>query len=138
MRQRLLSLILILTVLPACQQQCSREAAGCNELANKSEYSLLQAMSFRLRDRPHDRSFLIFREALDTDFTVVAFPLSKSETGYVALLANAEIPPLDKSVPNGDFIITPRTSVAVKERVKLSPSVETYMAGMAARASSPQ
>ena len=126
-------------MLPACQQQCDRDDAGCNELANKSEYSLLQAVSFRLRDQPHDRDFLIYRNALGTDLTVVAFPLAKSETGYVALLANAETPPLDKSVPRrGDFVITPKTLAVVKERVKLSPAVEIYMAGIAAQASAPK
>ncbi len=128
-----LSLLPALILLSACQQQCGREDAGCNELANKHEYSVLEAVEFELRDRPHDRKYLIYRNALRSNFTVVAFPMARAEQGYVTMLANGAIAPLDKSVPDEDFTVTLETLAAVKAQAKLSAPVEKYIANMAAR-----
>lgn len=130
-----LSLPSIVILLSACQQQCGREETGCNELQNKHEYSILQVVESDLRDRAHDQKYLVYENARDTDFTVIAFPTAQAERGYVTLLTNAATPPLDKSVPNEDFAITPETLAAVKAKVKLSAPVEKYMVEMAARSS---
>lgn len=119
--------------LGACQQQCGRDEPGCNELANKHEYSVLQAIAFDLRNKAHDRSYILYRNALDSDLTVIAFPKAQATKGYVALLANAEVPPRDKSVPDEDFIVTAATLAAVRAKVDLSPELDRYLEKMAAR-----
>jgi len=126
----------LLAVLAGCEEQCSREVAGCNELANKHEYSVLQAMDFRDGERPRDRDYHIYRNAADSDLTVIAFPRAKGETGYVWLLANSKTPPRDKSLPGDeDFIVTPQALAALRAEVDLSPEVDRYIAQMAERRS---
>lgn len=126
----------LLAALAGCEEQCSREVAGCNELANKHEYSVLQTMEFRHRELPRDRDYRIYRNALDSDLTVIAFPRAKSKTGYVWLLANSKTPPRDKSLPgNEGFIVTPETLAALRAEVDLSPEVDRYIAQMAERGS---
>ncbi|MEL7729735.1 hypothetical protein AAG612_09370 [Citromicrobium bathyomarinum] len=128
------AILLSLTViLGACQEECERGDLGCNELANKSEYSLLQAEEFRLRDKPHTQRFLIIRNALDSGQTVIGFPKSASERGYVVLLADWEVPSKDKSVPDEGFTVSADALVALQKEVRLSPEVERYISTMAHR-----
>lgn len=97
----LISLVTTALALAACQEQCPRDRAGCNELAKKHEYSVLQALEYRLRDR-----HLSQRNALESDLTVVAFPRADANVGYVVLLTNAQVPPRDKAMPDVDFLVT--------------------------------
>lgn len=122
--------------LGACQEDCRRDDPGCNELANKHEYSLLQAMEAQLRNHPHNDTFLIYRNALDTEFTVIAFPKENANSGYVVLLADGKVSPQDKSVPDQSFSVTPNALTALKKQVQLSREVESYIALMATRATS--
>ena len=122
-------------MLAGCEEQCSRDVKGCNELANKHEYSVLQAMSFRHRELPRDRDYRIYRNAAESELTVIAFPRAAGEAGHVWLLANSRIPPRDKSLPDEDFIVTPQVLAALRAEVELSPEVDRYIAQMAERGS---
>ena len=123
----LLSMILILC---ACQEECGRSDPGCNELANKPEYSLLNAVEIDLRSKPHNEPFLIIRNALDTGQTVIAFPKAGSSKGYVVLLADGKISPKGKSVPDEHFTVSSDALATLKENVRLSPEVEHYIEQM--------
>tara|TARA_R100001129_G_C5227585_1_gene221539 strand:+ start:20 stop:433 length:414 start_codon:yes stop_codon:yes gene_type:complete len=124
----ILSLIVILS---ACQEDCEQSDLGCNELATKPEYSLLQAVESDLQDRPQDKAFLIIRNALSTDQTVIAFPKSSSSTGYVVLLADGEMSPKAKSVPDEHFTVSADALAELEENVRLSPEVAQYLTQMA-------
>lgn len=133
---RPLALILLVPLslaLAACREQCDRGDSGCNELANKHEYSLLQAMASRLQDRQHDRRYLLFSNALESDLTVVAFPRADTSVGWVVLLTNAEVSPHDKAVPDVSFVVTPEVIDDVRAHTPLSPEVERYIRVMAAQ-----
>jgi hypothetical protein len=130
-----LPLLAVLAVLAGCEEQCSRDVKGCNELANKHEYSVLHAMDARSGKRPRDSDYRIYRNAAESDLTVIAFPRAKSETGYVWLLANSRTPPRDKSVPDEDFVVTPQALAALRAEVELSPEVDRYIAEVAKRGS---
>jgi len=127
----------LLALLAGCEEQCSRDVAGCNELANKHEISVLQAMDARVGELPHDGDYRIYRNAAESELTAIAFPRAKGETGYVWLLANSRTPPRDKSVPDEDFIVTPRMLATLRAEVELSPEVDRYIAQMAERQPAP-
>jgi hypothetical protein len=126
----LISFVMPVLALAACQEQCARDRAGCNELANKHEYSVLQAMEYRLRDRHHNQSYLLFPNALESDLTVVAFPRADANVGYVVLLTNAKVPPRDKAMPDVDFLVTSENLDDLKADTTLSAEVERYIRDM--------
>ena len=62
-----------------CHSQPTNELAK-NELDNKPEYSVLQAFGYEYRDVKNDKPYLVFKNALKTDATVVAFPIKNKTT----------------------------------------------------------
>ncbi len=82
-------LALLLLVVGGCHSQPTNELAK-NELDNKPEYSVLQAVGYEYRDVKNDKPYLVFKNALKTDATVVAFPIKNKTTGYVVMLAETK------------------------------------------------
>lgn len=120
-------MLIALGLLGACQSKCGRDEPGCNEMQNKAEYSVLQAIEYDLREKPHDRAYYIVRDALESELTVIAFPTLNSDRGYVTLLANSKVPPRDKSIPNSRFAVTLNTIAEIQSQVELSPEVVAYV-----------
>ncbi len=83
-------LALLLLVAGGCRSQAMNDELAKNELANKPEYSVLQAYEYQYRDVKNDKSYLVFKNALKTDATVVAFPIKNKTTGYVVMLAETK------------------------------------------------
>jgi hypothetical protein len=104
----------------------SDEAA--NELANKPDYSILQAYEYDYREVKNDKPYLIFRNALKTGATVVAFPIKNRSTGYVVILAETKHTPKVKAMPQLDFVVTQDAFADVRTAAPLSREVEEFIA----------
>lgn len=108
--------------------------AGCDDLAvtkestNKLEYSILQSYEFKYREERNDASYMIFRRALGTDATVIAFPIKDKSKGYVMILAHAGGTPNVKIMPETDFVVTHDSYAALKADVSLSKEVDEFIA----------
>ena len=98
-------LALLLLVVGGCRSQPTNELAK-NELDNKPEYSVLQAFGYEYMDVKNDKPYLVFKNALKTDTTVVAFPIKNKTTGYVVMLAETKTVPKMKAMPDADFVVT--------------------------------
>jgi hypothetical protein len=107
---------------------CDVETKG-NIVENKSEYSVLQAYEYQYRGTTNDKSYMIFKRALDTEFTVVAFPRKDSSQGYVMMLANDEETAAVKLIPQTDFLVTQEVFAKVKSEILLSKKLEQFIAG---------
>lgn len=117
--------------LAACQDAtCSGGNAGCNELANKPEWSLLEVYESRLSDAAHDQPLLRFENAHDTGLTVLAFPRRNSASGYVVLLENAKVAPKDKTMPAEDFVVSPAALATVIASPDLTPEAKAKIVAM--------
>jgi hypothetical protein len=117
-------LILILMIMiGGCDMQDKN-----NEIANKSEYSVLQSYEYEYRKAKNDRPYMVFKRALNTGVTVVAFPIKNKSHGYVVILANSKNPPSVKYIPNVDFVVTQDAYLAVKSQASLSREVEQFIA----------
>jgi hypothetical protein len=115
--------ILMLLVVGGC-----RSKAMNDELANKPEYSVLQAYEYQYRDVKNDKPYLVFENALKTDATVVAFPIKNKTTGYVVMLAETKTVPKVKAMPDVDFVVSQRAFIDVRSVTPLSKEVEQFIA----------
>lgn len=98
------------------------------EAINKAEYSVLQHYELEYRGVNHIKPYMIFRHALDTNLTVLAFPVKNRPTGYVVILAQAEGMPKVKAMTDVDFEVTKDVYASVKMEVALSTEVDQFIA----------
>jgi hypothetical protein len=98
-----------------------------NEFTNKSEYSILQSYEYEYRDVKNDKPYMVFKNALKTDLTVVAFPIKDKPKGYVVILARAEGSPKVKYMPDVDFVVTQNTLTEIQAAITLSKEVEQFI-----------
>ncbi len=119
--------MLMLLVFAGCRSQPTNELAK-NELDNKPEYSILQAYAYDYRAVKNDKPYLVFKNALKTDATVVAFPIKNKPTGYVIMLAEAKTAPKVKAMPDVDFVVTRSAFTEVRSASPLSKEVEQFVA----------
>jgi hypothetical protein len=117
---------LLLLVVGGCRSQPTNELAK-NELDNKPEYSVLQAFGYEYMDVKNDKPYLVFKNALKTDATVVAFPIKNKTTGYVVMLAQAKSSPKVKVMPDADFVVTKDALEQVRAATPLSKEVEQFI-----------
>jgi hypothetical protein len=99
-----------------------------NEAVNKSEYSVLQYYEHEYREAKHDKPYMVFRRALNTELTVVAFPIKENPVGYVVILARAVGVPKIKVMTEVDFTVTKDTYESVKAETALSQEVDQFIA----------
>ena len=98
-----------------------------NEEVNKSEYSVLQYYEYEYREAKHDNPYMIFKRALNTELTVLAFPIKEKPVGYVVMLARAEGVPKIKIMTEVDFTVTKNAYAAVKAETALSKEVDEFL-----------
>ena len=122
--------------LAGCQQEgCERGDIVCNELANKPEYSLMQSVFHTLDERTISQPVVILHDFRGSGKTVLAFPQRDAE-GMVVLLANADISPRDKTVPDADFEVSDEALELLESgEVELSPEARSLIDQMAATTS---
>jgi hypothetical protein len=99
-----------------------------NEAVNKSEYSVLQYYGYEYRDATHDKPYMIFRRARNTELTVLAFPIKDKTVGYVVMIAGTQSVPSIKAMPEVDFEVTTDAYAAVKAENVLSKEVDQFIA----------
>lgn len=98
-----------------------------NEAVNKSEYSVLQYYEYEYREAKHDKPYMVFKRALNTELTVLAFPIKEKPVGYVVMLARAEGVPKIKIMTEVDFTVTKEAYAAVKAETALSKEVDQFI-----------
>lgn len=99
-----------------------------NEFANKTEYSILEACESTYQDVKNDEPYMVLKNALQSDKTVLAFPIRGKATGYVVMLAQAEGIPKDKAMPETDFVVTQRAFTEIKATTPLSKEIAQFIA----------
>jgi hypothetical protein len=99
-----------------------------NELSNKPDYSILQHYEYKYRDANNDKPYMIFNRALNTDTTVVAFPIKNKSRGYVVIIANSKNSPSVKYMPEVDFFVSQDVYLTVKDQAFLSKEVDQFIA----------
>lgn len=117
-------LLLILMFLSGCDYDYQKME---NEFANKTEYSILQYYENTYRNAEQDKPYMLFEHALNSDYTVVAFPISDKPKGYIAILGKAEGVPKVKISIEANFVVTKDAYAAVKAKVSLSKEVEQFI-----------
>ncbi len=116
-------LVCVLLVVSGCDIQGMK-----NEYANKYEYSLLEACYSRYKDVKNDEPYMVLKNALQTDKTVLAFPIRGKATGYVMMLAQAEGIPKDKGLsPKEDFVVTQKAFAEIKATTPLSQEIVQFI-----------
>ena len=99
-----------------------------NEFSNKTEFSILEHYEYIYRNADQNKPFMIFEHAMNSDYTVVAFPIKDKSKGYVVLLAKAEGEPKIKVLLNVNFVVTQEAYTAVNRKVSLSKEVDQFIA----------
>lgn len=116
-------MLLMLLVVGACDPQEME-----NDFTNKSEYSILQSYEYEYREVKNDKPYMVFKNALKTNATIVAFPIKNKPKGYVVILAQAKSSPKVKFMPDTDFIVSQKIIEEVKAETPLSKEVEKFIA----------
>jgi hypothetical protein len=98
------------------------------ELAEKSEWAVLQGLEDQHRETPHRAPALVVRNALDSKYTGVGFPARDRDRGYIWVLANPTTKPCVKQLPfDRDFSVSADTLAWVKSQTTLDPHVTKYL-----------
>jgi hypothetical protein len=98
------------------------------ELADKSEWSVLQGVEAAHRNAVHASPALVVRHALNSDYTAIGFPARDRNTGYVWVLANPTTKPCVKQLPHDeDFVVTAGVVGWLKSRTAIHPRVREYL-----------
>ena len=120
MRKQLIFLLLMFVI------GCDLSETG-NDSRSKTEYSILQSYEYKCRDLSNDRPYLIYEQALNSELTVLAFPIANKSKGYVVMIADAKADPKLKSMPDADFIVGLNTLVEVKKKIAISREVDDFI-----------
>jgi len=120
-------LLLLLATISGCDSESQN-----NELANKTDYSLLQSYEYKYREVANDQDFIISQKTREKDATVIGFPRKDKAQGYVMVIANSRYDPKVKYMPEVDFTVTKATIEDVKSQINLSKEVESFLYSQAA------
>lgn len=111
--------------LTACQDD---DSPGANELASKTEYSVLQSYEYRNRDRAQSQPYMVIKNGLGSEFDVLGLPRKDRERGYVWFIANPSGAPLIKQMPgNVEFVVNKDSLAAIEAAARLSPDVKAHL-----------
>jgi hypothetical protein len=94
---------------------------------DKTEWSILQSFELKYRERAHAESHLIFKNALDSGYTVIAFPIKDRRQGYAVMLTNSDGSAKVKIVPNVEIVVAVDAYDSVKRETKLSTEIDTFI-----------
>jgi hypothetical protein len=98
------------------------------ELAQKTEWSVLQGVEAQHRDTAQSTPALVVRHALNSEFTAIGFPARGRDKGYVWLLANPTTKPCIKQMPHDlDFNVTADVVGWLKGQTSIDPRVTAYL-----------
>ena len=89
---------------------------------------MLQYYEYEYREAKHDKPYMVFQHALNTELTVLAFPIKDKPVGYAVMLARAEGLPKVKSMPEVDFKVSMDTYAVLKAEVSMSNEVDQFIA----------
>ncbi|MGK8199394.1 hypothetical protein [Burkholderia cepacia] len=99
-----------------------------NEAINKREYSVLQSVEYQYRNKGNENPYFVLRKFLETDLTVIEFPIKGKTNGYAVVLANAKGRPEVKMLPDSDFVVTQKSLAALKAEVTISSALDSALA----------
>ena len=127
-----LALAIAIALTCGCTKNSDIAAAmneeGQNELANKHQYSALQAVEATYAGIPHNNKPLLLPNAKGTDFTLIGLPKAASPTGSVWVIAAAPTPPEVKVLPaNMPFLITSGQAQQIAHDMNASAAVTRFL-----------
>jgi hypothetical protein len=103
---------------------------GCQEseegFADKSEFSVLQALEYDYRDAPHSSRVLIQRNAVGSRLDSIGFPIAGRRSGFVWVLAHTESGNVKVSTEDS-FQLSHTELIEVEKHVKLDPKVKKFL-----------
>ena len=105
---------------------CDADSAN-GELSDKSEYSVLQRYEYEYREVKQDLPFMIFKHALKTNLTVLAFPVRDKPVGYVVIIARSNGVSKVKAMDGVEFKVSKLAYAAVKSEADISPEVDNFI-----------
>ncbi len=121
-------LILLITIITAgCDILGEDNEQAKYELLNKHDYSVIQVLGYKYRNKTNNIPYLILLDQEDSNDNAVAFPIKGKTQGYVVILANTDFPPLIKYLPEKDFVVTQEAYQAVKSQLSLSKEVDQFI-----------
>lgn len=88
-----------------------------NEPANKIEDQFLSRTNSSAEKSKMINRIWVFKSALNTNTTVMVFPIKGKLQGYVVMLVKAEGMPKVKIMPDAEFVVT--QAYMMKSRLKL-------------------
>jgi hypothetical protein len=98
------------------------------ELAQKSEWSVLQRIEAAHREAAQSAPALVVKHALNSEFTAIGFPARDRDKGYVWLLANPTTKPCVKQMPHDrDFVLSSSVLGWLKSQTTVDPRVMAYL-----------
>lgn len=108
---------------------CGCDGGGMkNEAINKREYSVLQSVEYQYRNKKNENPYFVLRKAIETDLTVIGFPIKGKTKGYAVMLANAKGKPEVKILPDSDFVVTKKSLAALKAEIDISSALDSALA----------
>lgn len=116
------ALLIILFFIYGCSDQTEY-----SEMSNKPDYSILQSYEYNYQEINNDIPYMICKKALNTNATVIAFPIKSVSKGYVVILAKSEGCSAVKVLPDADFIVTQEAYTEIKKQVDLSVDVDRFI-----------
>lgn len=107
---------------------CTNSAPSDGELANKSEYSVLQFYEYEFRNKDHAIAYVLHKNALDSGLDVVGFPITGRDVGYVWIVARANKDGMIFQIPERtDFLVDEAALVALRKEINFSPAVLKFL-----------
>jgi len=120
MIEKMLTLLICLIGLSGCDFE--------QGAMSKHEYSILQVSRYKYKEVAHDKDYVVLNNAWGSEKSVILLPEKSQPTGYIVVLAQAEAPPLVKTIPeNSDFTLSKDTLLRIKSEIFISKEVEQFL-----------
>jgi hypothetical protein len=123
---RVVALVLLATALCAVGTSV---AAADSEIAQKHEWSVLQTLEMKYRNRQNETGILVMPDVDGTHLTAIGLPRKNRPVGYVFLLANPTTTPRVKVLPKAaEYSLSSAEFRQIGQQTTVDSEVMTYLA----------
>jgi hypothetical protein len=107
---------------------CMNSESSDGELEKKSEYSVLQFYEYEFRNKDHSVAYTLQKNALNSGFDVIGFPITGRDVGYVWIAARANKDGVILQIPKQtEFLVDEATLVELRKKNNFSPVVLKFL-----------
>ncbi|WP_434277999.1 hypothetical protein [Acinetobacter sp. CE-15] len=123
--------ILIITVCLIGGNGCNYKAFK-NEMAVKHQYSVMQAIESRYKNIQNtSQSYVLLKNALDSDTNLLLLPISDQDRGYVVFILNpyfGEDKVVIKYIPEDKkFLLKKETLNLIQKQIEIEENIEKFL-----------